>query len=204
MASEHLTFFTDGASRGNPGPAAVSYVIQRDGEPDLTYGDTIGLNTNNFAEYTAMIRALAAAKQLRPKSIRLHSDSELMVKQLRGEYRVKHPDIQTLYQEAQELIDAFPRVEFVHIPRWQNAQADQLCNDALDGRMSATHQAVTNDSELPPTSTPETADILQLLSSIRAQWARGTGPEVEAVWEQLLALLKRHKMLKTRRTKSSR
>src|SRR4051812_10788301 len=119
MASDHLTIFTDGASRGNPGPAAVSYVIKRDGEPDITYSETIGLNTNNFAEYTAMIRSLAAAKPLKPKLIRLHSDSELMVKQLRGEYRVKHPDIQTLYHEAQELIGAFPRVEFIHIPRWQ-------------------------------------------------------------------------------------
>jgi len=203
MATDNVTIFTDGASRGNPGPAAVSFVIKRNGHADVTYADTVGLNTNNVAEYTAMIRSLAAARRLKAKNIRLHSDSELMVKQLRGEYRVRNPDIQSLYDEARQLAQHFQHIEFIHVPRWQNAEADRLCNEALDGRVrqDATHEA----QKLPQSSaSPETSEILQFLETVRNNWARGTGPDVETVWGDLLALLKRHKLLKTRRSRTTR
>src|SRR5262245_40597316 len=117
MSNEQFTIYTDGASRGNPGPAAIAFVIQQPGQPDIAHGETIGVATNNFAEYTAMIRALEAAHKIGAKLIRLHSDSELMVRQLRGEYRVKNPDIQLLYDEAHSLVRQFKKVDFVHIPR---------------------------------------------------------------------------------------
>ena len=204
MSSEQITIFTDGASRGNPGPAAIAYVIQRSGQPDIAHGETIGIATNNFAEYTAMIRALAEARGIGAKTIRLHSDSELMVRQLRGEYRVKNPDIQLLHDEAHSLIRHFKKVDFIHVRREMNSQADRLCNDALDGRRptapklpDAVHRKPS--AELP--AAPEVAEILQLLAEFRDQWSHDEGPEVEAAWAELHKLLKKHKMLRVRKTK---
>jgi ribonuclease HI len=133
MASPKVTVHTDGASRGNPGPAAAAFVIAHDGVPILEYSEPIGKATNNFAEYTAMIRALDCCRQLGVTRLSLHSDSELMVKQMRSEYKVKHPDILPLFTKARELVQLFKHVTFVHVPREDNADADRLGNEALDG-----------------------------------------------------------------------
>src|SRR5262245_15724423 len=104
MTKPEVTVWTDGASRGNPGPAAAAFIIAHDGIEIIEYAEPIGTATNNVAEYTAMIRALQCCAQLKIERVVLHSDSELMVKQMRGEYRVKHPDILPLYEEAKELV----------------------------------------------------------------------------------------------------
>src|SRR6266567_3470801 len=130
-----LTIHTDGASRGNPGAAAYAYVITRDGDLLVEEADCLGQMTNNQAEYTALVRALEHALELGPDDrVVVHSDSELMVKQVNGEYRVKNEELRPLYEEAQRLRRRFRQpVTLRHVRREQNQRADELCNEALDG-----------------------------------------------------------------------
>jgi ribonuclease HI len=128
----NLTIHTDGAARGNPGPAAFAYVITRDGQPDIEENGCMGSATNNVAEYTALVRALRHAVQLGAERVSLFSDSELMVKQMNGEYRVKNEDLKPLFQEAKRLAAEIGDVTFRHVRREQNSRADQLCNESLD------------------------------------------------------------------------
>jgi ribonuclease HI len=204
MGGTQFTIYTDGASRGNPGPAAIAFVIQRKGHPDIHFSEAIGVATNNFAEYSAMIKALATARDLGAHSVKLHSDSELMVRQLRGDYRVRHPDIIPLFEEARGIIDDIPHVEFVHVPRELNSIADRLGNEALDGKPS---NSIVNEKAAKPAaatkkSTSGIAEIVQLLDSFRSRWKRPDGPTVEAAWEELATLLKKHKLLKAPRKKA--
>src|SRR6478735_8386779 len=97
---EPATMHIDGASRGNPGRAAYAVVLARPGLPVVEEADTIGTATNNVAEYTALVEGLSLASELGVKKLAVFSDSELMVKQMNGEYRVKNPDLVDLYQEA--------------------------------------------------------------------------------------------------------
>lgn len=131
-----LTIHTDGASRGNPGEAACAYVICRDGQPPIEKADCLGQMTNNQAEYTALVRALQRALELGSQHrVILHSDSELMVKQMNGEYRVKNEELRGLYEQACALRRRFEgAVTIRHVRREQNKRADQLCNEALDGK----------------------------------------------------------------------
>lgn len=131
-----LTIHTDGASRGNPGKAAFAYVIHREGQPLIEEADCLGQMTCNQAEYTALIRALEHALELGSHyRLLVHSDSELMVKQMNGEYRVKNEDLRGLYEQACTLCRRFDGpVTIRHVRRGQNKRADQLCNDALDGK----------------------------------------------------------------------
>ena len=131
-----LTIHTDGASRGNPGEAAFAYVISRDGQPPIEEADCLGEMTNNQAEYTALVRALEHALELGARHrVIVHSDSELMVKQMNGEYRVKNEELRDLYEQACALRRRFDGpVTIRHVRREQNKRADQLCNEALDGK----------------------------------------------------------------------
>lgn len=129
-----LHLFTDGGSRGNPGQAAIGCILE-----DPTRGETlrehfecIGIETNNVAEYRALIEGLKIAKHYHPNSIICHLDSELIVKQLSGEYRVRMPALRPYHEEIQELIPEFPEINFKHIPREDNFRADSLVNKALD------------------------------------------------------------------------
>src|SRR5262249_18454128 len=132
-----LTIHTDGASRGNPGAAAFAYVIARKGAATIENAGRIGELTNNQAEYTALVRALEHALRLGAEHrVVLHSDSELMVKQMKGEYRVKNEELRPLYDRARELAKGFTGgVSFVHVRRELNKRADQLGNLALDGKL---------------------------------------------------------------------
>lgn len=132
--SDTATVHIDGAARGNPGPAAYALVLRRPGLPDVEESDTLGKATNNVAEYTGLIRGLERAIELGVKNLTVFSDSELIVKQMNGEYRVKNADLQELYAEAQALRKKLSRVTLTHVRRAQNADADRLCNEALDGR----------------------------------------------------------------------
>ena len=129
-----LHLFTDGGSRGNPGHAAIGIVLEDPvrGEVLEERGECIGIGTNNVAEYRALIGGLKIARRRHPNRLVCHLDSELIVKQMSGEYRVKMPTLQPLFGEIRELSLSFPSIAFVHIPRADNHRADALVNRALD------------------------------------------------------------------------
>ena len=125
--------FTDGGARGNPGPAAYAYVLEdEDGEVVAAHGEAIGVATNNVAEYSALIAGLEKAVELGVGELDVISDSELMVKQMRGEYRVKNAALRELSSEAQRLARALDAVTYTAVRREHNARADELVNRALD------------------------------------------------------------------------
>ena len=124
---------TDGGARGNPGPAAYGYVLEaQDGTVLAAEGQAIGSTTNNVAEYSGLIAGLRRAVDLRVTDVEVVSDSELMVKQMRGEYRVKNEALRTLSLEAAALARQLVSVEYRHVKRAHNELADKLVNDALD------------------------------------------------------------------------
>lgn len=128
-----VIIFTDGASRGNPGPASYGFAVQDSiGEIIYERADTLGDQTNNFAEYTGVLKALELAQQNAVKHVVIKSDSELMVKQMTGIYRVKSAVIKPLYLACKELISSFEFVSFEHVRREYNKRADKLANMALD------------------------------------------------------------------------
>jgi ribonuclease HI len=136
---ETLTLQFDGGSRGNPGPAGIGVVVcAADGTPLVTLGRFIGRATNNVAEYRALIIAMEKAKELGAKKIIIRGDSELIIKQMRGEYRVKHPDMKVLYEEAQGLLREFDHAKIEHNLRHKNELADKLANLAMDRRAEVT------------------------------------------------------------------
>jgi ribonuclease HI len=126
---------TDGGSRGNPGPAGAGVVVRDpSGEIVARGGSFLGLATNNVAEYEAMLWGMRAARALGATSLLVRADSELIVKQMLGQYRVKNEGLKPLFLRAQELRRAFERVEFQHVRRDQNVEADMLANEAMDRR----------------------------------------------------------------------
>jgi ribonuclease HI len=125
--------FTDGGARGNPGPAAYGFVLEsEDGTVLAAEGEAIGTATNNVAEYSGLIAGLQKAVELRVPEVEVVSDSELMVKQMRGEYRVKNEALRELYDEATALARRVGNVEYRHVKRAHNELADKLVNEALD------------------------------------------------------------------------
>jgi ribonuclease HI len=136
---EILTLQFDGGSRGNPGPAGIGVVVSAaDGTPLVTLGRFIGRATNNVAEYRALITAMEEAKKLGAKKILIRGDSELVIKQMKGEYRVKNPDMKVLHSEAQAMISQFSQAKIEHNLRHKNELADQLANLAMDRRGDVT------------------------------------------------------------------
>ena len=128
-----VLLYTDGGARGNPGPAAFAYVLQtEDGTVLASRGEAIGVATNNVAEYSALVAGLRRAVDAGVAELEVRSDSELMVKQMRGEYRVKNRDLQTLFVEASRAAREVGRVTYVHVRREHNELADRLVNEALD------------------------------------------------------------------------
>ncbi|UCG53760.1 MAG: ribonuclease HI family protein [Candidatus Latescibacterota bacterium] len=130
-----LTAFTDGASRGNPGEAACGVILfDEENEELLRRSKRLGVATNNVAEYQGVILALELAAALGAKILRVNLDSELVVKQLNNEYKVKHPSLKPLFIEANELMKTFDHVEIVHVSREETKFVDKLANDELDGK----------------------------------------------------------------------
>jgi ribonuclease HI len=128
-----LILRTDGASRGNPGPAAAGLVIELpDGETVEVDKKYLGVMTNNQAEYRALILGLGAVMRFRPSEVRIFMDSELVVRQMTGQYRVKEESLRPIFDEARLLVRQLPEVTFQHVRRNQNARADALANEALD------------------------------------------------------------------------
>jgi ribonuclease HI len=122
----------DGGARGNPGPAGYGVRIERDDGTVIELKESLGTCTNNIAEYRALLAALAWAAEQGIRTLHVRSDSELLVKQMRGEYRVKNPGLQPLYEEARALAARIGRVKFEHVRREMNKDADRLANEAMD------------------------------------------------------------------------
>jgi ribonuclease HI len=132
--SEPAKMHIDGASRGNPGRAAYAVVLARPGHAVVEEADVIGTATNNVAEYTALLKGLELAHELGVTRLAVFSDSELMMKQMNGEYKVKHADMRPLYERACALRAKFAEVTLTHVRREQNKRADLIGNEALDGK----------------------------------------------------------------------
>ena len=132
---EAVELYTDGASRGNPGPAGAGALLleQGTGKELARLRRALGTATNNEAEYAAVLLGLAEARRLGASSVALYADSELVIKQLKGEYKVKHPVMKERHQEAMRLLAGFKAWRAAHVPRERNKVADQLANEALDG-----------------------------------------------------------------------
>ncbi len=129
--------YTDGASRGNPGPASYGCYVVRDKDQVTELYGRLGDQTNNFAEYTAVIKALEYLVEQKEQAskIILRTDSQLLVRQLSGQYKVKSEKIKPLYQEVKKLTPQFKALSFEHVLRDLNAEADRLANKALDSEM---------------------------------------------------------------------
>jgi formyltetrahydrofolate-dependent phosphoribosylglycinamide formyltransferase len=130
---EQITVYTDGGSRGNPGPAAAGFIlVEQNGTLIQSRALFLGEATNNVAEYTAIIKALEAARQIGAKKLTVFSDSELLVKQVNGEYKVKSGQIRPLFRQTVDLISEFEDCKVKHITRDKNKDADELVNQALN------------------------------------------------------------------------
>jgi ribonuclease H / adenosylcobalamin/alpha-ribazole phosphatase len=130
--------FTDGGARGNPGPAAYAYVLEAaDGTVLAAHGEAIGVATNNVAEYRALVEGLRKAVELSVAALEVVADSELVVRQMRGEYRIKNDALRELAREANALARTLERVSYRFVRREHNALADRLVNEALDAAESA-------------------------------------------------------------------
>jgi ribonuclease HI len=126
--------FTDGGSRGNPGPAAAAYVLEADdGTVLAAHGEAIGVATNNVAEYRALVAGLEQARDVGVDDLEVVADSELVVKQMRGEYKVKNAALRQLSLRAADLARSIGNVRYTAVRREHNELADQLVNEALDG-----------------------------------------------------------------------
>ena len=123
--------YTDGGARGNPGPAAIGVVLQIEGRDPVHIGDAIGAATNNVAEYRALLRALQEAKKLGVTELECRLDSELVVKQLNHEYKVRDRDLGSLFIRVWNLAQGFRAIRFVAVPRSENREADRLVNTTL-------------------------------------------------------------------------
>ena len=124
---------TDGGARGNPGPAAYGYVLEtEDGTVLAAHGKTIGVATNNVAEYSALVAGLQKAAELAVDELEVVSDSELLVNQMRGAYKVKNEALRELWREASRLATRFDRISYSAVRREHNELADRLVNEALD------------------------------------------------------------------------
>ena len=138
---QKLIIYTDGGSRGNPGPSAIGVVISDEkGKAIKEYSESIGVHTNNEAEYEAVVFALKKVKALYGKKLvksietEIRSDSEFLIKQLNGEYKVMEPNIQALFLKVWNLKIDFKKVKFTAIPREKNKLSDRLVNEALDSQ----------------------------------------------------------------------
>lgn len=130
-----LVINTDGGSRGNPGPAAIGVVIRDDGDAVVfEHGSYIGHTTNNVAEYSALIKALETARDLGATDLLVRMDSELIVKQMQGLYKIKEPTLQELAGKVLRLKNGFSSVVFTHVRREFNKDADRMVNSALDAQ----------------------------------------------------------------------
>ena len=143
--------YCDGAARGNPGPAGIGVVLTDAGGRTLAeIAEGIGPATNNVAEYRAAIAGLSTAAERGATTVMLRSDSRLLIEQLAGRFRVKHPTLQRLHEEATALMKRFEHVALEHVPREHNADADRLANDGIDAWLATPEGASYRPPRRPP------------------------------------------------------
>lgn len=136
QTSKVLVINTDGGSRGNPGPAGIGVVIKdATGKVVFEHGGYIGEATNNVAEYKALIKAVETARDLGAGEVKINMDSELIVRQMLGQYKIKQPDLQKLAGEVLIVLKSFSKFSFTHVRREFNKEADALVNQALDANL---------------------------------------------------------------------
>lgn len=133
---QRLRLYSDGAARGNPGPAGAGAVlVEPSGQVVDRLGKFLGHQTNNYAEYMGMLIGLKRARELGVREVEVFADSELMIRQLGGRYQVKSPTLRPLYEQVLKLLNEFERVKLVHVPREMNRAADEMSNRAIEERM---------------------------------------------------------------------
>lgn len=138
--TESLTIHIDGASRGNPGPASYAVIVKTaGGRLVASLAKPLGKATNNYAEYQALLAALEFALRRGNRRISVFSDSELLVRQIHGRYRVRSEDLKPLYARAMNLVQSFETFSITHVVRAKNREADRLANQALDGKIPESH-----------------------------------------------------------------
>ncbi|MFT3714276.1 MAG: ribonuclease HI family protein [Archangium sp.] len=131
-----LRLYSDGAARGNPGPAgAGAILVEPSGQVVDKLGKFLGHQTNNYAEYMGLLIGLRRARELGVREVEVFADSELMIRQLGGRYQVKSPTLRPLYEESLKLLNEFERVKLVHVPREMNRAADEMSTRAIEERM---------------------------------------------------------------------
>jgi alkylation response protein AidB-like acyl-CoA dehydrogenase/ribonuclease HI len=188
-----ITAHIDGASRGNPGPAAIGVVITGPGgSPVAAFGRYVGNTTNNVAEYRALLAALEYARQHGVRRLRVNSDSELMVRQMQGRYKVNSPDLKPLYSQAREWAAGLQHFSIKHVPREENREADRLANQALDrardgktaGEISRQNPAAKG-MEQPTESQPEARQAAEKPRQPRLEFAdNAAAPQTMAARRQ--------------------
>jgi ribonuclease HI len=192
LANKTLTVHTDGGARGNPGPAAFAYVIETSDGEVIENAQCLGRMTNNQAEYLGLVNALEHCLRLgKDYSVCVYSDSELMVKQINGEYRVKNEELREYYTKAKDLSRQFDRFTITHVRRNDNSHADRLYNEALDGKRSTT-KTVTKAPDKNANADAWLKDqALQCLTEAAKQWAQGdaTTPNPAEILKKLQIFL---------------
>lgn len=184
----------DGGSRGNPGPASWAFVLKDDADGEVIERTAfMGQATNNVAEYTALLELLDYATAHQFKKLKVYSDSELMVRQISGVYKVKNADLLPLYEEAKELIEQLQSFEIIHVRRELNKRADELCNKSLDAEEKKLGVAAPEKkAKAKPTASPAQKDLrercLPLIEFYAEDWRNGSPvkPFSEMLLKELL------------------
>jgi probable phosphoglycerate mutase len=181
-ATNFITAYCDGGSRGNPGPAGYGVSIEdTSGRPIADLSEFLGVKTNNFAEYSGLLAALEYALMHGHPRLRVVADSELMVKQMKGQYQVKSPDLRPLWEEAKRRVAGLERFEIQHVLRGKNRRADALANQAMDrGTGKLVREVGREGGSPPPSSTSSAKTRPHLVTS----GARTSGPAEAKAPEQ--------------------
>ncbi len=167
---KRLVFHIDGGARGNPGPAGYGVLVKDDtGRKVDELSVFLGVQTNNFAEYSGLVAALEYALEHSASGVKIYSDSELLVKQMKGEYKVKSPALLEIYGEAKDLVRKLKSFEIRHVMREQNREADRLANKAMDEGMGR--------KPAPETRSVETKEVTGIVSKGVVHLLDGTLPE---------------------------
>ena len=143
MKEKKAILYCDGASKGNPGHSGIGIVLLINGDKTML-SEYIGLATNNIAEYKALLKGLHEAKNQKATAIDIYTDSELLTRQIKGLYKVKSPNLESLFKEATLLLKGFKKYSINHVPREYNAEADRLANMAVMKIKSSIHHVISN------------------------------------------------------------
>jgi ribonuclease HI len=175
----YLIAHVDGGARGNPGPAGYGLVVEDEtGKMLAESSEFLGVRTNNFAEYAGLIAAIAYAVSHQAAGLMVVSDSELLVKQMKGEYKVRAPELQTLHKRANEMLRGLGWFDIRHVRREQNREADRLANEAMDsGTPGATTRQVQVAAGDSPTARPQPREVTGIVKNGRVEFLGDALPE---------------------------